>query len=714
MTSDNSATTMDLSSLFDDAIFKIPDYQRSYAWEERQIQDLLGDIDFLYQQETDQQDTDEELKHYFGSISIEKVDTKSTRINDWEVFNLIDGQQRITTSILIISAIVDRLNTLEDIVPEGAEDIPERPEVLAENLGNKYIEHKTSGNALEPDKFEPSQLVDEAYESIVKNQNSEQAYKKETSIVAVRRFAEAKTLTERWLMLKRPDTPDSTEEINVGEYAPPSLDNLSSQSAKDYFIHLCDIINILQSRFSVTCYTIGDYEEAGRLFEVLNDRGKHLTSAEKIKNYLLYCASHIEELNGEEISRKFNEGVENVTKYGNGDEELEQFINAHWIIFTGETFAKRGNGDEPSEIHRRIKEIQRFAPIQNVGMEDGLSESEIKSWIDAYVDSLNKLSKYYSHITTDNPLKHMSNIDSDTKRFMRNRLTSLRNSGATLRNFTPILTVARWNFGIDDKFLHLLEASEKLSMRVYQIVNDSRSAGRGKLWREAYYMYWASKEADPSDIFNDTPVSISEENQYDTDTSAYENAIERIHNIDSDKCSDKDVKQFLSQDDVISGTNTRDWSGVESKSTLRYIFYEYERTSRSEEPQTSKEQLPTYPDWDENLDLEHIKPETPESSSEKFQNHEDNVHRIGNLAILEQFDNRSKYRNSEFKTKYNQLYSDSKLNILANLVEFGEPDEWQLSDLQKREEKMLDDFVLSRWCSPDKEFEELDSLSKSI
>ena len=46
--------------LFDNAIFRIPDYQRGYAWESEQLEDYWKDINWLAQ----------EHKHYTGLITL--------------------------------------------------------------------------------------------------------------------------------------------------------------------------------------------------------------------------------------------------------------------------------------------------------------------------------------------------------------------------------------------------------------------------------------------------------------------------------------------------------------------------------------------------------------------------------------------------------------------------------------------------------------------
>ena len=74
-----------------DAIrFRIPLYQRPYAWEEPQVKQLLVDLKLQFYK-----DEDKNEKYYIGILSVGKTN------EDENLYDLIDGQQRITTLILI-------------------------------------------------------------------------------------------------------------------------------------------------------------------------------------------------------------------------------------------------------------------------------------------------------------------------------------------------------------------------------------------------------------------------------------------------------------------------------------------------------------------------------------------------------------------------------------------------------------------------------------
>lgn len=91
-----------LAELFND-FFIVPDYQREYVWsedEEEQVEQLFNDIygEFLNQERTGNSE------YFIGSIVVCKPG---------DVYELIDGQQRMTTAYLFLCAVRDYLKEMQ-------------------------------------------------------------------------------------------------------------------------------------------------------------------------------------------------------------------------------------------------------------------------------------------------------------------------------------------------------------------------------------------------------------------------------------------------------------------------------------------------------------------------------------------------------------------------------------------------------------------------
>ena len=66
--SDNPAFGISLADLFAKRVFRIPDYQRGYAWGERQLMELWQDIEDI-----ESVGKNEYRSHYTGTIYVEQI-----------------------------------------------------------------------------------------------------------------------------------------------------------------------------------------------------------------------------------------------------------------------------------------------------------------------------------------------------------------------------------------------------------------------------------------------------------------------------------------------------------------------------------------------------------------------------------------------------------------------------------------------------------------
>lgn len=84
-----------------DAQFTIPRNQRKYVWEEKQWKELVGDIDYIKKRKVN---SSEDISHFLGSFVLQE---------NVSIYEIIDGQQRITTLFIMLSAICLLFNEME-------------------------------------------------------------------------------------------------------------------------------------------------------------------------------------------------------------------------------------------------------------------------------------------------------------------------------------------------------------------------------------------------------------------------------------------------------------------------------------------------------------------------------------------------------------------------------------------------------------------------
>jgi uncharacterized protein with ParB-like and HNH nuclease domain len=93
------ASTVNLNELFTSKIFKVPDYQRAYSWDRKNWEDLWNDI---------REGMDSRTPHFWGTITLRNTgatEYDSTSAQQFTVYEVVDGQQRITTLCLLILAL---------------------------------------------------------------------------------------------------------------------------------------------------------------------------------------------------------------------------------------------------------------------------------------------------------------------------------------------------------------------------------------------------------------------------------------------------------------------------------------------------------------------------------------------------------------------------------------------------------------------------------
>ncbi|WQW99406.1 DUF262 domain-containing HNH endonuclease family protein [Helicobacter pylori] len=101
--------------------YQIPIYQRPYQWTEENCEKLLDDLFFNYED-------DRESDYFCGSLVLVKSDPNSKT----ETYDIVDGQQRLSTFILLAKVLADLYNGLDS----------EHLEYLQESWKDRYTERK--------------------------------------------------------------------------------------------------------------------------------------------------------------------------------------------------------------------------------------------------------------------------------------------------------------------------------------------------------------------------------------------------------------------------------------------------------------------------------------------------------------------------------------------------------------------------------------------
>lgn len=112
--------------------YRVPSFQRDYAWEEEQWEDLWNDVQELL--------ANPGTFHYMGALVVEAVSDRD--------FQIIDGQQRLATLSVLALAVIQRLLTLT-----GDEQTQAANAERASELRKRFIGEKDPASLLQSSKL---------------------------------------------------------------------------------------------------------------------------------------------------------------------------------------------------------------------------------------------------------------------------------------------------------------------------------------------------------------------------------------------------------------------------------------------------------------------------------------------------------------------------------------------------------------------------------
>jgi uncharacterized protein with ParB-like and HNH nuclease domain len=401
-------------------IFTIPEYQRGYAWTKDQLEDLLNDLS----------DVEFIKEHYAGTITLIKSGQEQIGITNLTKYDIVDGQQRLTTFHLLLASIFHRISEINPLLAD---------DVIIRNVINK---EKTFLRL-------NSKINQEFFYELLTNLDINSSKK----LIAI-------TKTQKNLLNAR---------LHFYTY----LQRYSSVTT------LVKIYNNLLSKFKVNVFELDEESEVGLIFETMNDRGLPLSDLDKVKNYLIYLTHRLnEKLIAKEINKKFGEiftelmGIENysITRIEN------QFLKHCYIVYTGDN-------KDLSDIPKKIKQslIKQREIFSKKNLFDNDSEQRLKKLkeIKDFNSFLHKSSQHYANILNQ----------SFENQEINNSLFRLETLGK-IETFLPLYLAILSNKKYKTEFLiSINEILEAFSIRVFIFGNKRGNTGNSVLFDLAYKVF---------------------------------------------------------------------------------------------------------------------------------------------------------------------------------------------------------------------------------
>jgi uncharacterized protein with ParB-like and HNH nuclease domain len=669
-----------LDSIFKEKIFRIPDYQRGYAWQREQLKAFWEDLLNL----------PSDRSHYTGVLTLKEIPARDIADSDKEfwlvddhsyhVYHIVDGQQRLTTFIIFLQAFVDFFKTL----PEN-KDKPEENLYISESLNLAALQRrylfkiKPTGDKFRTYKF---------------------GYTKDNPSYNYLRFQ------------------------ILGEEGGGSIQEtfytLNLSNAKTYFteqfreLHkqegitgLQEIYKKLTRRFLFNEYIIKDDFDVFVAFETMNNRGKKLSDLELLKNRLIYLTTLYNDDELDAASRKnlrdtindawkevYHQLGRNKSRPLNDDD----FLRAHWTMYfkysrqTGRDYIRFLLDEQftPQNVHKKIErevvleiaEEQRSeADIEDFDDADAdvpeetkvissaqLQPTEIRDFVNSLKESaLHWFNSFYPHLAegmSENERLWIDRLNRVSMVYFRPLIMAiLKNEPSEVARIRSFQRIERFIFIV------FRTTSARANYRSSEFYNAARALDRREITLDAI-----SKKLDAglSYTFNDDGTIRKDE----------------FYNIL--------FKKFG------NGSGYYGWSG------LRYFLYEYELSLLSESRQKKVDWSDLLKTEKDKVSIEHIYPQTETDEWTKafaevgVENRRYYNATLGNLLLLSASIN-SSLQNDCFVEKKKAKYNAAKEKVRNGYsdgshseIEVSQQDIWGPEQINDRGIKLLS-FMEKRW-----------------
>ncbi len=261
--------------------YKIPPFQRDYSWTETEWEDLWADILVTVPDGG-------EPAHYMGYLVLQSSDDK--------VFDVIDGQQRLTTLSLIVLAVLKNLQKLVDENNNAGSN-----QQRIEQIRQTYIGY-----------LDPVTLVSRP--KLTLNRNNNDYY--QTYLVPLGHLPVRGLRASEHGLRKAFDW----FEARVNEYL--------KQQQSDAGMALASLIENMSDRLFFTVINVTDELNAYKVFETLNARGVKLSATDLLKNYL-FSLLHRNREHAHEMKILEDRWEAMVGRLGS--ESFPDFLRVHWM-----------------------------------------------------------------------------------------------------------------------------------------------------------------------------------------------------------------------------------------------------------------------------------------------------------------------------------------------------------------------------------------------
>ena len=636
---------MSLTKLFSDVLFRIPDFQRGYAWGSKEVEEFWNDLIRLKSGRN----------HYVGVLTLEPV--KHENFSHWlddqwiiesknyKPYYVVDGQQRLTTSIILLSAIVDIM---------GRKNIDKLNYTSKEKIIEKFIYEEKDSSSNKTflfcyEKDNPS------FSFLIKNIYAQ------SDVVS----HEENTLYNNNLALAKNFFIQKLEQLNKDQ--------------------LEDVFKKISQNFLFNTYEISNDIDVYVSFETMNNRGKRLSRLELLKNRLIYISCMFTAADSEimRLREKINTCWKNIYfalgKNKNAPLIDDEFLDAHYHIyfsdFIYEQYKKREDNSYSNPYYRNCKVdflLEKHFVVERI--ENGeLSINDVFK----YIEELNK----YIQIWTSINLPEESSYAPDIKEYIEKIIYLISNEYRNHAYFISREDYYRTSY---------------VKLLMCTILAKEKTQNSIKNFLKVLERYLFVRVLYPYEVFYAESEKISIEEffyKYSTNEIQLSDIKDKLESY-INKIVDNKVNQMKLIDCYARG-------GFYSKSATPYILWEYEKDlqKQSKNGETKIQKFKTINEL--YTSIEHIYPKDPTCVywKDRFRFGRKNAklrNSIGNLLMVSQPKN-GKLANRPFPEKCKN--PDNNVGYAYGCyseMEVAQNTDWTHREILDRGIKLIN-FIKRRW-----------------
>lgn len=248
-----------LDDLLKNKIFNIPIYQRPYSWEKHHVETLLNDILASFVQ---QENSNIMKKYYLGNFILFETNKKISN-NRLSVYEIIDGQQRMTSLVIMLLSIYSLLKlyvTKTNLSEEKKYSINKKIDDLKnylwkqeKKINNKDI-RSLNLNSIEKSFF--IELFDECFDNVVE----------------IKKFSKRNNINKFEKLI-----------LENFKYFYDNLDKKFNNKIESFLDFIDYLLNDLEFIVIIAKCEIG---EVFSIFESINSKGKRLEEIDLFKSFI--------------------------------------------------------------------------------------------------------------------------------------------------------------------------------------------------------------------------------------------------------------------------------------------------------------------------------------------------------------------------------------------------------------------------------------------